>query len=175
MKYEVTPRDVAEILRQADPPYSQGRAIIQEIWRTEPTAGIYRGDERLFARHVDRELARPRTRSEIRSLALIAGRQALEIVRMPKYEEDPIIGFFKMVRLELKDIPGRKYRRVKLRTLLRQLGYQRRSQKLVDTINLLLNTVRLQTYVRGGVVCDVGQVGLDETVMIRLQPARQAG
>lgn len=76
--------------------------------------------------------------------------------------------FFKNLRIRIIFDNKKGYVRIKFRTLLRQYGYQRRSERLVDYINTCIGFYRLKPYLRGGVECDIRTVDIDEMIIFKL-------
>ena len=76
--------------------------------------------------------------------------------------------YFKEVRFRLRFFSECNYVRVKLRTLLKQYGYRRRSVKLLEHLKQCMAFYRLNPYLRGGVPCELSQVSVDEMVVFRL-------
>jgi hypothetical protein len=76
--------------------------------------------------------------------------------------------FFKSLRIKILYLGTQNYARIKLRTLLKQYGYQRRSPKLMQYINECLYFYHIQPYVRGGIECDIGVISLDEMITFRI-------
>lgn len=61
------------------------------------------------------------------------------------------------------------YVKIKLRTLLKQLGYKRRSDKLVAELNEMFQQLGLMVYKKGGILGDLSELALDEFMTIRLR------
>ena len=76
--------------------------------------------------------------------------------------------FFKSLRIRIIFDNKKGYVRTKFRTLLRQYGYRRRSERLVDYINTCIDFYRLKPYLRGGVECDIRTVDIDEMIIFKL-------
>ncbi|MCI9572951.1 MAG: hypothetical protein HFH97_10120 [Lachnospiraceae bacterium] len=76
--------------------------------------------------------------------------------------------FFKMKRLQILYLEGQDYVRMKLRTMLKIYGYKRRTQELLRYFRECLMFYHMQTYLRGREECDVGEIGLDEMIIIRV-------
>lgn len=76
--------------------------------------------------------------------------------------------FFKMKRLQILYLEGQDYVRMKLRTLLKVYGYKRRTQELLRYFRECLMFYHMQTYLRGREECDIGEIGLDEMIIIRV-------
>lgn len=76
--------------------------------------------------------------------------------------------FFKSLRIKILFLGPQNYARIKLRTLLKQYGYQRRSQKLLQYISECIHFYHIQPYVRGGVICDIGTISIDEMITFRV-------
>lgn len=76
--------------------------------------------------------------------------------------------FFKSVRIRILYSGGKEYVRIKLRSLISQYGYQRRSQQLIGHINQCMQFYHLEATLRGGIACDIAACGLDKMVTFRV-------
>lgn len=76
--------------------------------------------------------------------------------------------FFKSVRIRILYGGGKEYVRIKLRSLISQYGYQRRSQQLIGHINQCMQFYHLEATLRGGIACDIAACGLDKMVTFRV-------
>ena len=80
--------------------------------------------------------------------------------------------YFKEVRFRLRFFSDCGYVRIKLRTLLKQYGYRRRSPKLLDHLEQCMTFYRLQPNLRGGIPCELSEISVDEMVVFRLEEER---
>lgn len=76
--------------------------------------------------------------------------------------------FFKSVRIRILYASGKEYVRIKLRSLISQYGYQRRSQQLVGHIRDCMKFYHLEATLRGGIPCDIATCDLDKMVTFRV-------
>ena len=76
--------------------------------------------------------------------------------------------FFKNVRIRILYGKGNDYIRIKLRSLLAQYGYQRRSKLLLQHINRCMQFYHLDATLRGGVPCNIETCGLDKMLTFRV-------
>lgn len=76
--------------------------------------------------------------------------------------------FFKSVRIRILYGNGNPYVRIKLRSLLTQYGYKRRSQLLIQHINRCMLFYHLEATLRGGVACDIETADLDKMLIFRV-------
>ena len=76
--------------------------------------------------------------------------------------------FFKNIRIRILYSSGNDYVRLKLRTLLKEYGYQRRSKLLVEHINRCMLFYHLEATLRGGVSCCIEEAGLDDMLTFRV-------
>lgn len=76
--------------------------------------------------------------------------------------------FFKSIRIRILYGSGQNYVRIKLRTLLKQYGYKRRSQLLLQHINRCMLFYHLEVSLRGRVPCSIGEAGLDQMLTFRV-------
>lgn len=74
----------------------------------------------------------------------------------------------KMKRLQILYLDGQGYVRMKLRTLLKSYGYKRRTQDLLKYFRDCMLFYHIQTYLRGKEECDIGEIGLDERIILRV-------
>jgi len=82
-------------------------------------------------------------------------------------EVDCFAAYFKLIWLQLM-CSGITYRKIKLRNLLKDFGYKRRSAALVNNIQQAIDKLGLKTYLRGHVPCNICDVDLDDVIIIRL-------
>ena len=76
--------------------------------------------------------------------------------------------FFKSIRIGILYGGGKDYIRIKLRTLLKQYGYKRRSPLLLQHINSCMSFYRLEAALRGGVPCSIEDADLDQMLIFRV-------
>lgn len=76
--------------------------------------------------------------------------------------------FLKSLRIKILYLDGKGYSRVKLRSLLRQYGYKRRSKKLMQYIRECCDFYHIKTYLRGGIAFNVEMIGIDEMITFRV-------
>ena len=76
--------------------------------------------------------------------------------------------FFKDMRVKILYLNYQNYTRLKLRTLLANFGYKRRSEKIVRYIRDCLMFYHIKTTLRGNIPCDIEQIGLDKMVTFRV-------
>ncbi len=82
-------------------------------------------------------------------------------------EVDCFAAYFKLIWLQLM-YSGITYRKIKLRNLLRDFGYKRRSAALINNIQQAIDNLGLKTYLRGHVPCNICDVDLDDVIIIRM-------
>lgn len=76
--------------------------------------------------------------------------------------------FFKSIRIRILYGNEKSYIKIKLRTLLKQYGYQRRSQQLIQHISRCMEFYHLKAFLRGGTACNIADVGLDHMIIFRV-------
>ncbi len=76
--------------------------------------------------------------------------------------------FFKSVRIRILYGQGNPYVRIKLRSLLTQYGYKRRSRLLIQHINRCMLFYHLEATLRGGIACDIETTDLDKMLTFRV-------
>lgn len=91
-----------------------------------------------------------------------AGRKLDKEGVMSDYPEFDL--FFMTLRLRIRYTGGQEYVRMKLRTLLRNYGYKRRSNLLMDHIRDCMMFYHIQPYLRNGEECD----DIDDMIIFRV-------
>ena len=76
--------------------------------------------------------------------------------------------YFKYIKLKLL-YSGNGYHRIKLRTLLKDFGYKRRSAALMESINRTMQALHLQAYLKQYEPCDLAEIPIDQMVVIRIK------
>lgn len=76
--------------------------------------------------------------------------------------------FFKSIRIRILYGYRNDYVRIKLRTLLKQYGYKRRSQLLLQHINRCMLFYHLEATLRGGVPCSIEDADLEQMLTFRV-------
>ena len=76
--------------------------------------------------------------------------------------------FFKSVRIMIITNPNKNYIMIKLRSLLSRYGYKRRSPNLIEYFNRCMDIYHLKPYLKGGKLCDMSKVKLDDMIIFRI-------
>lgn len=77
--------------------------------------------------------------------------------------------FFKKLRVQILYLGKKDYARMKLRTLMAEYGYQRRSKDFVRFLKIRLVFYHIQTALRGNEICDVETMdSLDDMITFRV-------
>lgn len=76
--------------------------------------------------------------------------------------------FFKSIRLRILYADGRDYICMKIRSIMRQYGYKRRSEQLILHFDRCMHFYHIEATLRGGAVCDIGTDSLDKMVTFRV-------
>ncbi len=165
-KYRLLPQDLAGYFYLADLPHSEECRIISDLFDSH---GEWLGGcDRLRFKRSTADLLNvyetdSRTYSEAEFIMNEAGLSGLT-----KEEDADYFGaYFKLIRLQLmySDIP---YRKIKLRNLMRDFGYKRRSKAFTDNIMSALRALGLTPYLRGYESCHIAYAEPDEMIMIRI-------
>ncbi len=82
--------------------------------------------------------------------------------------------FFVNLRLRILYLEGQDYVRMKLRTLLREYGYKRRTKRLNLYLKQCLAFYHIESYVKGGEHCDIEDIGLDDMITFRAQKVKKS-
>jgi len=85
---------------------------------------------------------------------------------MSEYPEFDL--FFMMMRLRIRFITDQHYTRMKLRTLLKNYGYKRRSDAITARLQDCMMFYHIQTYLKGEEECDIRDITLDDMITFRV-------
>ena len=75
--------------------------------------------------------------------------------------------FFKTLRVKILYLGEKKYSRMKLRTLLSEYGYKRRSKEFISYIKKCLAFYKIQTSFHGK-ICDIAEIDLDDMITFKI-------
>lgn len=167
-KYKFTPQDIAVYLLVADLPRFREDEIISDLFQ-EHNGDIvydYRNDLLKLRRHVyEKKILLEMNDEEYEEAQLIMREFQIE-----KSESHPDYfgAYFMYIKLKLL-YSGKGYHRIKLRTLLKDFGYKRRSAALMESINRTMQALHLQAYLKQYEPCDLAEIPIDQMVVIRIK------
>lgn len=95
-----------------------------------------------------------------------SGREFVGESLMSDYPEFDL--FFMIMRLRILFVTEQKYVRMKLRTLLKNYGYKRRSDAITAHIRDCLMFYHIQPYLRNGEECNIRDISLDDMITFRI-------
>lgn len=170
MSYRYTPSDIAKFLISGDFRLSDERRIINEIWylRRDVLSIGYMQDKESFRRAVYNEIMRYEISDELDDINDILEEMGSKfIIKDAADEQDAVTHYLKNIKLHLTYKTT--YKRIKLRSLIKMFGYERRSQQLLKNINQGLDVLGIKTYVNGNILSDIAQISLDDIIMFRLE------
>ena len=151
--------DIATFLSVIDVSYIRERQIISELYRDLQ----YEGSLNEFMLNVDEQLEQldVQVMKEIDELQSQMKKNLISC----HFEKD-MAHYLKVMKLRMQ-YTEIDYVKIKLRTLLKQLGYKRRSDKLVAELNEMFQQLGLMVYKKGGILGDLSELALDEFMTIR--------
>lgn len=167
--------DIAAIISSMHPGYREESRMLDLIWENETVflAAPYRTNRRKFLLEVYYWMhyfyEKPVLDQEFpviqKDLTYSNG-----ILHDDQYTSDftDLDLFFKSIRLRILYGGGHDYVRIKLRTLLKQYGYKRRSQLLLQHINQSMFFFHLEASLRGGIPCSIETAELDQMLIFRI-------
>lgn len=149
--------------------------LIESMWKNDKQylAPIYRTNLRQLYREVyywsDYLCDKPAIDKEFPAIQkdfISCGKNLEEATFVTDYFDIDL--FFKMKRIQILYLEGQNYVKMKLKTLLKAYGYKHRTQKLLDYLRICMSFYHMRTYLPGNKVCDIGGIGLDEMIIIRI-------
>ncbi|MGN0606317.1 MAG: hypothetical protein ACI4JM_07325 [Oscillospiraceae bacterium] len=75
---------------------------------------------------------------------------------------------FKELRIRILYVNQKKFAKMKLRTLLSELGYKRRSQNNIAYIRECMLFYHIDVFLKGNVYCDIENVDIDDMLVFRV-------
>ena len=149
-KYKFTPQDIAVYLLVADLPRFREDEIIADLFQAYNNDIVYdyRNDLLKLRRHVYEKMILLEMNDE-------------------EYEEAQLI--MREFQIEKSESHPDYYHRIKLRTLLKDFGYKRRSAALMESINRTMQALHLQAYLKQYEPCDLAEIPIDQMVVIRIK------
>lgn len=173
-KYLYTSQDIALFFDYSDFKLSDEKMIKEDLWerRSEVLDPRHRRDKYKFIKEVSKYREICDAKDYKNELAVI-NRIFKEIgsnyeIKKFEYDSNYIEAFFRFIKLRLTYTDGCSFVRLKLRTLLRNFGYKRRSEMLVKDIKRSMKALGLQCYLKDYKPCDIAEVKLDDIIIIRL-------
>lgn len=169
-KYKFVPSDVAIYIHRSDLRHSEQLKVIKSVFEdyNSDISARYRDNFRLFCSEINNVLTLILLNDAEYNEADLILQELNNACLNDDITENLFGSYFKCVKLQLL-YDRIDYRKIKLRTLLKDFGYQRRTAALVQSIEKAINALGLVTYLRDYEKCSVGSIGLDDMVMIRLK------
>ena len=168
-KYKFTPQDIAIFLLLADFSHQRENEMLSDLFEVHNQEIVwnYRQNFIHFRSSVKHYIAVYELNDYDYAEAKLIMKE-LGISEFDQEQPDYFGAYFKQVKLHLL-YSGADYRKMKLRTLLKDFGYQRRNTVLMDNMNRAIYSLGLQTYLRNYEPCNIADIKLDQIVMIRLK------
>jgi len=169
-KYKFTPKDIAGYFISADFPHKRQNEVLIDIFQNHSDSVVfpYRNDFLLLKRTVsDMTIKYESDNETLDEVQIILWEMGKSGLMLDEGNYDRLGAYFKLIKLQLmySDISCK---RIKLRTLLKDFGYKRRTAALVGRINRSFSVLGLVTYLKNRKQCNIGQVKLDDMIVIRL-------
>lgn len=170
-KYKFTPQDIADYLFYEDITHKREIEILSDLFSNHNNMIIwdYRNDYLKLKQKVLTLLNIYELSEDEYSETERILQEATDTKELYSYDESDCFGeYFKFMWLQLmySDIS---YRKIKLKNLLRDFGYKKRTYELMCNINRTLIALGLKTYLRWYEECDIADARLDDMIMIRLE------
>ena len=153
--------DIAVFLSSIEISYLKERELIKEIYKDlSPQESSYE-----FMLKVDEQLEQLDAQV-VKEMSELQQQRNL-CLSQDSYPKD-MSHYLKVMKLKLHYTES-DYVKIKLRTLLKQLGYRRRSDKLILELNEAFSRLDLVVYQKGGTLGDLLELSLDDFLTIRLR------
>ena len=153
--------DIAVLLSIIDLPYLEEYKLIKTL------SELYGNNESLkdFMMKIDHQLEQLDSQV-VKDLKELDSKLKKNLIT-DDYKQD-MAHYLKVMKLRL-EYSDTDYIKIKFRTLLKQLGYKRRSDKLVNDLTEMFNHLGLVVFKKGGYLGDLSELRLDEFLIIRLR------
>ena len=174
-KYLYTPKDIAIFFNYSDFRKSDEKIVREDLWenRNMVLEPKYRKDKKKFINEISKYmviLSLKEYKKELEEINIIFEELGSEYeMNLLEREEYYVEAFFRFIKLRLTYIENCSFIKIKLRTLLRNFGYKRRSENIVENIKRTMKSLRLECYLRDYQLCDINEIDIDDTIIIRLK------
>lgn len=174
-KYLYTAQDVALFFDYSDLKLSFEKKIKEDLWQRRKLVldPKYRENKNELIKEISkcRELSDYKEyKNELDIINRIFKELGSEYkISKLEYDSNYIEAFFRFIKLRLTYTENCLFIRIKLRTLLRNFGYKRRSVVLVNDIKRSMKALKLEAYLRDYQPCDIADIELDDVIIIRLK------
>lgn len=174
-KYLYTPKDIAVFFDYSDFRKSDEKMVREDLWENRDSVldPKYRKDKKKFINAISKYmviLSLKEHKKELEEINTIFEELGSEYeMNLLEREEYYVEAFFRFIKLRLTYIENCNFVRIKLRTLLRNFGYKRRSENIVNNIKRTMKALRLESYLRDYQPCDINEIDIDDTLIIRLK------
>lgn len=153
--------DIAVFLSIADLSYLQERKLIKTLHEAlSPTESLSK-----FMIEVDEQLEQLDDQVMNEMIEIESTRNGKII--SGRFNQD-MAHYLKVIKLRIQ-YTETDYVKIKFRTLLKKLGYKRRSDKLVMELHEMFESLDLVLYKKGGILSEIFEFSLDEFITIRLR------
>ena len=170
IKYNFTPRDIAVYLLFDDTPYRRRKYVVEDLFKNHNSSieYSYRTNFSNFVSAVHDLMIRMESDTEtLNEVSVILSEINEHKTCKSIYQHDYFGSYFKLIKLQLM-YSEISYRKIKLKNLIKNFGYKRRSAALINNINRTLNALDLIPYLKDHKTCDLHKIKLDDMIMIRL-------
>lgn len=169
-----TINEIAIYIKQNDFKHSEEVSILNKIWNEENEywKEQYDYNRKKFFRSVYKQIYSMNTlnyEEEVKFINKILKENKSIYMLDNNKEEKTIELFLKVIKLNLMYTPKVNYKKIKLRTLLKEFGYKKRSAKFVNSVNRTLNNLGLEIYLKKYNKCNIDDIKIDDVIIIRLK------
>lgn len=167
-------KTLARIIIERDMSAKQSRHFLSDIWEydNEYLYLDYRFNKKKFILDVMDEVNYWENKVVLDKEITAVNRDLEAIGSECRYisEEDynDLRSYFMELRLRMIFLDNQDYVRMKLRTLLHAHGYKRRTSDLMAYLKQCMYFYHIETYVRGGELCDIEKITLDDMITFRV-------
>lgn len=169
-----SPYAIAYVIRSNNMGMKECSAFISKVWQEEKEylPACYKRDYRKLYLDVMFQLDYMENEEEYNTEFPHINRDLVDVGSKLQMDEEMFERnldlFFMNMRLNIIFMSSQGYQRMKLRTLLRQYGYSRRSPNLNKYFERCFCFYHIETFIRGGVRCSISEVDLDDMIIFRL-------
>ena len=167
-KYLFTPLDLSNFIFYNDLTYSRQKEVLKDLFdnHNEEIVSPFRDDFIRFQRAVNDILIKDELTYEQREEAEMIMHEVNGFSTETTSEPDYYGAYFKLIKLRL--LYAQDYCKIKMKNLLSDFGYQRRSEQLLTRMNRAINRLGIVPYKRGYESCNLATTGLDDTIIFRI-------
>lgn len=168
-KYKFTPFDLANYILLKDLSHNRTNEVIEDLFENYNNLIVYpfRNDFMKLKRAISWQINLWELDDNEYNEAKFIMSEISNSDEFNEFEANYFDAYFKLIKLQL--MYSVNFKKIRLRNLLKDFGYKRRTTELMKSMNRTLNALGLETYLKNYELCNICDIALDDMIIIRLK------